>query len=154
MISPSVLGHMGKIWIFWVFPKLYPPWGEGGGVNPKKYFEVTHRVQRVAHAKFGWDPSSGRQIQTNKQTDRPQGGCFLRRQGIDNQQPFCPWLISRSKASLCCSSSHSAKMTSCRSHFLRALLTGGALCYYFCPKEISFWASRKPLQKLLVDTIS
>ncbi len=34
---------------FFVFPKLYPP----GGVNPKKYFEDTHRYQWVAHAKFG-----------------------------------------------------------------------------------------------------
>ncbi len=45
-IPPSVLGHMGKVGIFEFFQNYTPP----GGVNPKKYFEVTHRVQGKVHA--------------------------------------------------------------------------------------------------------
>ncbi len=40
---------MGKCSDFFSFSKIIPP----RGVNPKKYFEVSHRVQGVAHAKFG-----------------------------------------------------------------------------------------------------
>ncbi len=35
---------------FLSFSKIIPPMG---GVNPKKYFEVTHRGQGEVHAKFG-----------------------------------------------------------------------------------------------------
>ncbi len=42
----AILGKFG----FLSFSKIIPP---PGGVNPKKYFEVTHRVQGEAHAKFG-----------------------------------------------------------------------------------------------------
>ncbi len=55
---------------FLSFTKIYPRWG----VNPKKYFEVTNRVQGEVHAKFGWNPSSSlgsKSEQTNKQTNRP-----------------------------------------------------------------------------------
>ena len=77
-IPPSVLGHVGKVWIFEFFQNYTPP----GGVNQKKYFEVTHRVQGEAHAKFGWIPSSSlgsKSEQTNKQTDRQTGLFYIYR---------------------------------------------------------------------------
>ena len=39
--SRAIWGEFG----FFSFPKLYPP----GEVNPKKYFEVTHRAHGVAN---------------------------------------------------------------------------------------------------------
>ncbi len=68
-IPPSLLGHMGKVWIFKFLQNYTPP----EGPTQKKYFEVTHRDLRVAHAKFGRDPSSSlgsKSEQTNKQTER------------------------------------------------------------------------------------
>ena len=60
---------MGKFGFFEFF-KNYAPLG---GSTQKKYFEVTHRAHGMAHAKFGWNPSSSlasKSEQTNKQTDR------------------------------------------------------------------------------------
>ncbi len=75
-IPPSFLGHMGKV-IFFSFSKIIPPLG---GSTQKKYFEVTHRYQWVAHAKFGWNPSSSlgsKSEQTNKQTDRQASFIYI-----------------------------------------------------------------------------
>ncbi len=47
--------QLGKVWIFEFFQNYTPP---GGGVNPKKYFEVNHRAQGVAHGKFDKNLSS------------------------------------------------------------------------------------------------
>ncbi len=61
---------------FLSFSKLYPL----GGGTQKKYFEVTHRVQGEAHAKFGWDPSCGsgsKSEQTDRQTDRQTGLFYI-----------------------------------------------------------------------------
>ncbi len=63
-------GPYGESLDLFSFSKIVPPLV---GVNPKKYFEVTQRDQREAHAKFSWNPSSGlasKSEQTNKQTDR------------------------------------------------------------------------------------
>ncbi len=59
---------MKKVWIFWVFPKLCPP--PPGGVNQKKSFGVTHRIQGDVHAKFGWIHPVVWPPNPNKQTDR------------------------------------------------------------------------------------
>ena len=63
--------------IFLSFSKIIPPLVES---TPKKYFEVTHRYQWVAHAKFGLNPSSSlgsKSAQTNKQTDRQTDLSFM-----------------------------------------------------------------------------
>ncbi len=66
-IPPSALGLIGKVWFF-SFSKIIPSLV---GSTQKKNFEVTHRDQRVANAKFGWDPSSSlgsKSEQTDRQT--------------------------------------------------------------------------------------
>ncbi len=67
--SWAILGKFGFLELF----QNYTSPGGGQAANPKKYFEVTHRVQGEVHAKFGWNPFSSlgsKSKQTNKQTDR------------------------------------------------------------------------------------
>ncbi len=71
---------------FRLFKKIFFYKTSWGGFNPKKYFEVSHGYQGVAHAKFGWNPSrslGSKSEQTNKQTNRQAPLFFIPYQTFD-----------------------------------------------------------------------